>query len=99
MGVATKFLETVFDSKKQETLTTMVGLIRGIIRLIRPQHPLVGALTAVMAAVTVADDAVVDAMLARKLRDLKSRLETAANDIQRQQLERRIAAIAAAITE
>ena len=99
MRAAAKFLEAVLDTQKQETVSTVVGVVRSILRLLRPQHPLVAVLTTVVAAMSVADDALVDAMLARKLRDLKVRLASAPNDIERQRIERRIAAIAAAITE
>ena len=99
MGAAAKFLEMMADGKKQETFSTVLSLFRSVLRLVRPQHPLVTVLNTVMAGMVVADDAVVDAMLARKLRTLRATLSTSTDDIQRRLLERRIAAIAAAITE
>ena len=99
-AVLTSFLGTILDSKNQQIFGSLLDIGRSIFRLVSPQHPIANTLNSLLGVVSSADDNAVDAILVRKLRELRSRLSTVTmDDIQRQSIERRIAAIAAAITD
>ncbi len=87
MHVATQFLTTLESS----------GILQWIISLFRPQHPVVRILTTALAALAGANDVVVDALLSRRLRMLTAQLETITDAAQRLFIEKRVAAIAAAV--
>ena len=94
-----QFLNASHDNRRHGLVSTVIDLFRGVLRLVHPEHPLRVILQSAMNVLSEADDDVVDAVLTRKLRSLKAQLTTCTDDIQRQKLERRIAAIAAALTE
>lgn len=90
-------LKNIAGTADRNTVVTFAGLVRSLVKLVRPRHPLVGLLGTVATVATAVDDSAVDGVLVAKLRTLKIQLDEAENDIEKQRIQARITAIQAVL--